>query len=85
MVNAKNYAFKVHPQAPNSQARLQAYGTVINCRKPGGKRAAKEQKEVRSRQVPLVHIEGTLKRKWGTISIVGLFCTHPAGTTTEAS
>jgi hypothetical protein len=65
MVNAKNYTFKVHPQPPNSQARSQAYGTVINCRKPVGKRAAGGQKEVRSRQVPLANIEGTLKRKWG--------------------
>jgi hypothetical protein len=64
MVNAKNFTFKVHPQQPNSQASLQAYGTVINCRKPGGKRAARDSKEVRSRQVPLANVGGTLKRKW---------------------
>jgi hypothetical protein len=64
MVNAKNFAFKVHPQQPNSQASLQAYGTVINCRKPGGRRTARDSKEVRSRQVPLANVGGTLKRKW---------------------
>jgi hypothetical protein len=64
MVNAKNFAFKVHPQQPNVQASLQAYGTVINCRKSGGKRTARGSKEVRSRQVPLANVGGTLKRKW---------------------
>ncbi|OAK95781.1 hypothetical protein IQ06DRAFT_297335 [Phaeosphaeriaceae sp. SRC1lsM3a] len=63
MVNAKNFAFKVQPQQPNSQASVQAYGTVLNCRRPVGKRAPKEQKEVRSRQVIWVNVEGTLKRK----------------------
>jgi hypothetical protein len=63
MVNAKNFAFKVQPQQPNSQASLQAYGTVINCRKPGGRRTARDQKEVRSRQVVLANVERTLKRK----------------------
>jgi hypothetical protein len=64
MVNAKNFAFKVQPQQPNSQASRQAYGTVINCRKPGSRRTARDQKEVRSRQVVLAHVESTLKRKW---------------------
>jgi hypothetical protein len=64
MVNAKNYAFKVHPQQPNIQASRQAYGTVINCRKSGGKRTVRGPKEVRSRQVPLANVGGTLKRKW---------------------
>ncbi|KAH7085140.1 hypothetical protein BKA63DRAFT_499065 [Paraphoma chrysanthemicola] len=66
MVNAKNVAFKVNKQTPINQGPLQAYGTVINCRKPGGKRSstAKDQKEVRSHHVPL-NVEGTLKRKRG--------------------
>ncbi|KAF2035509.1 hypothetical protein EK21DRAFT_47623, partial [Setomelanomma holmii] len=65
MVNAKNVAFKVNKQTPINQGPLQAYGTVINCRKPGGKRGPREQKEVRSHHVLLANVEGTLKRKRG--------------------
>jgi hypothetical protein len=67
MVFVKNYAFKVQPQTPDSQAGSQAYAsvTVINCRKPCGRRAAKGQKEPGSRQVPLANVDGTLKRKRG--------------------
>ncbi|KAF1928554.1 uncharacterized protein M421DRAFT_100880 [Didymella exigua CBS 183.55] len=63
MVNVKNVAFKVNKQTPISQTPPQAYGTVINCRKPGGKRAFKELKEVRSHSVPLTNVSGTKKRK----------------------
>lgn len=63
MVNVKNVAFKVNKQTPISQTPPQAYGTVINCRKPGGKRAFKEVKEVRSHSVPLTNVSGTKKRK----------------------
>ena len=63
MVNVKNVAFKVNKQTPISQAPAQAYGTVINCRRPGGKRAFKELKEVRSHSVPLTNVAGTKKRK----------------------
>lgn len=65
MVNAKNVAFKVNKQTPFSQTLAGAYGTVINCRKPGGKGASREQKEVRSHHVPLANIPGALKRKRG--------------------
>ncbi|KAL5120094.1 hypothetical protein ACEQ8H_001919 [Pleosporales sp. CAS-2024a] len=60
MVNAKNYAFKVHPQQPNSRASTQAHGTVINCRRPGGKRSARDAKGVQSHHVLL---DAGLKRK----------------------
>ncbi|KAH6639516.1 hypothetical protein C7974DRAFT_388680 [Boeremia exigua] len=63
MVNVKNVAFKVNKQTPVSQTPPQAYGTVINCRKPGGKRAFKEMKEVRSHSVPLTNVSGSKKRK----------------------
>jgi hypothetical protein len=63
MVNAKNYAFKVHPQQPNCQASTQAHGAVINCRKPGGKRTARDAKEVQSHHVTFVNVEAALKRK----------------------
>ena len=63
MVDVKNVAFKVNKQTPISQAPPQAYGTVINCRKPGGKRAFKELKEVRSHSVPLTNVSGTKKRR----------------------
>lgn len=63
MVNVKNVAFKVNKQTPISQAPPQAYGTVINCRKPGGKRAFKDLKEVRSHSVPLTNVSGTKKRR----------------------
>lgn len=66
MVNAKNYAFKVQPQQPNSQASQQAHGTVINCRKPGGKRMTKTQKEARLHEVALVTTQDSLKRKRGS-------------------
>ncbi|KAF2256350.1 hypothetical protein BU26DRAFT_513183 [Trematosphaeria pertusa] len=58
MVNSKNVAFKVNKQTPTSAAPPQAYGTVINCRKPGGKRALKEEKEVKSRRVRLAKVSG---------------------------
>ncbi|KAF2625626.1 hypothetical protein BU25DRAFT_412660 [Macroventuria anomochaeta] len=63
MVNVKNVAFKVNKQTPVSQTPPQAYGTVINCRKPGGKRAFKEMKEVRSHSVLLTNVSGTKKRR----------------------
>jgi hypothetical protein len=62
MVNAKNVAFKVNAQTPMSYTPP-AFGTVINCRKPGGRRAPREQKEVRSHDVPLSNVPGSLKRK----------------------
>ncbi|KAH7359970.1 hypothetical protein BKA66DRAFT_514829 [Pyrenochaeta sp. MPI-SDFR-AT-0127] len=65
MVNAKNVAFKVNKQTPFSQTLAGAYGTVINCRKPGGSKTAHEQKEVRSHHVPLANVPGALKRKRG--------------------
>jgi hypothetical protein len=71
MVNAKGVAFKVNRQTPISKPPLQPYGTVINCRKPAGKRAIKEQKEVRSHYVAFNNIEGTLKRKRGEEGDVG--------------
>jgi hypothetical protein len=63
MVNVKNVAFKVNKQTPISQTPPQAYGTVINCRKPGGKRTFREPKEVRSHSVPLTNVSGTKRRK----------------------
>lgn len=63
MVNAKNVAFKVNKQTPICVTPSQAYGSVINCRKPVGKRTSKAQREVQSRPVRLSNIEGTLKRK----------------------
>lgn len=63
MVNAKNYAFKVHPQQPNCQASTQAHGAIINCRKPGAKRIARDAKDVLSQQVSFVDVDGVLKRK----------------------
>jgi hypothetical protein len=63
MVNAKNYAFKVLPQLPNSQASTQSHGTVINCRKPASKRAARDPKEGSSHHVPVANLEDSLKRK----------------------
>ena len=65
MVNAKNVAFKVNKQTPFSQTLAGAYGTVINCRKPGGSKATHGQKEVRSHHVPLANVPGALKRKRG--------------------
>jgi len=63
MVNVKNVAFKVNKQTPVSQAPPQAYGTVINCRKPGGKRSFREFKEVRSHSVPLTNVSGTKRKR----------------------
>lgn len=63
MVNAKNVAFKVNKQTPFSQTLAGAYGTVINCRKSGGKGVPREQHEVRTRHVPLTNVPGALKRK----------------------
>lgn len=59
MVNSKNVAFKVDKQTPARAAPPQPYATVINCRKPGGKRAFKVVEEVRSQQVPLTKISGS--------------------------
>ena len=61
MVNAKYVAFTVNKQTPFLQTPDQAYATVINCRRPGGKRAGLAQ-EVRSHNVPLAMVEGSLKR-----------------------
>jgi hypothetical protein len=63
MVKARNYAFKVLPQLPNSQASTQSLGTVINCRKPASKRAARDPKEGLSHAVPVANCEESLKRK----------------------
>lgn len=65
MVNAKHVAFKVNQQTPNYPTAPEAYGTVLNCRKPGGKRVLDEQREVPSHHVPLVNVPGSRKRKWG--------------------
>lgn len=65
MVNAKNVAFKVNKQAPISQGPAQAYGTVLNCRQPAGKRTGREEKEVRSHHVALTNVGGPPKRKRG--------------------
>lgn len=53
MVNAKNVSFKVSKQLPGKNAAPQPFATVINCRKPKGKRAKKKQDELKSQQVPL--------------------------------
>lgn len=58
MVNSKNVAFKVNKQTPTNGPPPQAYGTVINCRKPGGKRAQRGEKEVKSQRVRLTKIPG---------------------------
>jgi len=65
MVNSKNVTFKVNRQVPISHPPAQAYGTVINCRKAIGKRAAKEKKEAQSHYVAFTNVDGNLKRKWG--------------------
>ncbi|PSN68723.1 hypothetical protein BS50DRAFT_323334 [Corynespora cassiicola Philippines] len=59
MVNSKNVAFKVNKQTPSSGPPPRAFGTVINCRKPAGKRALKGVDEVRSQQVPLTRVHGS--------------------------
>ena len=64
MVNAKYVAFTVNKQTPFLQTPDQAYATVINCRPPTGKRAGYAH-EVRSHNVPLAKVEGSLKRKRG--------------------
>lgn len=58
MVNSKNVAFKVNKQTPSNGPPPQAYGTVINCRKPSGKRALRGEKEVKSQRVRLTKIAG---------------------------
>ncbi|KAF2467040.1 uncharacterized protein BDR25DRAFT_305840 [Lindgomyces ingoldianus] len=63
MVNSKNVAFKVDKQAPVRGPPPQPFGTVINCRKPGGKRAMSQIEEVRSQQVPLTKISGAFQRE----------------------
>ncbi|KAF2184414.1 hypothetical protein K469DRAFT_633847 [Zopfia rhizophila CBS 207.26] len=63
MVNSKNVAFKVDKQTPVRGPPPQPYGTVINCRKPGGKRALRELEEVKSQQVPLSKIAGALQKE----------------------
>ncbi|KAL6707163.1 hypothetical protein ACN47E_004710 [Coniothyrium glycines] len=65
MVNAKNVAFKVNKQAPISQGPAQAYGTVLNCRQPAGRKTGREEKEVRSHHVALTNVGGPPKRKRG--------------------
>lgn len=65
MVNAKNVAFKVNKQAPIAQGPAQAYGTVLNCRQPTGKKSGREEKEVRSHHVALTNVGGPPKRKRG--------------------
>jgi hypothetical protein len=59
MVNAKNVAFKVDKQNPSGALPSQPFGTVINCRKPGGKRSGNGAGEVKSRQVPLSKVPGS--------------------------
>jgi hypothetical protein len=92
MVNAKGVAFKVNAQTPISQTLAHAYGTVINCRRTVGKRAAKEQKEAKSRHVILRNVhrsEGSLKRKRSAedgdsedVSTAAMFSAIDAATTT---
>ncbi|KAF2018176.1 hypothetical protein BU24DRAFT_421185 [Aaosphaeria arxii CBS 175.79] len=53
MVNSKNVSFKVDKQAPIQGPPPLPYATVINCRKPRGKRSLKGGEEVRSQQVPV--------------------------------
>jgi hypothetical protein len=69
MVNSKNVAFKVNKQTPQNGPPPQAFGTVINCRKPGGRRALRaEKEEVKSQRVRLTkiadpeHLTGKRKR-----------------------
>ncbi|KAF2652468.1 hypothetical protein K491DRAFT_718898 [Lophiostoma macrostomum CBS 122681] len=59
MVNAKNVAFKVDKQNPSGALPSQPFATVINCRKPGGRRSEKDVGEVKSRQVPLSKVPGS--------------------------
>lgn len=58
MVNSKDFAFKVNKQTPANGSLPPAYGTVIDCRPAYGKRAAKNEKEVRSRPVRLTRVPG---------------------------
>jgi hypothetical protein len=64
MVNAKNVAFTVNKQTPFLQTLDQAHATILNCRPATGKRSGIQQ-EVRSHNVPLAKVEGSLKRKRG--------------------
>jgi hypothetical protein len=70
MVNSKNVTFKVNKQKPVEGPPPQPYATVINCRKPSGKRALQGVVEARSLQVPLTENfrrpqKGTKrKREW---------------------
>ncbi|KAF2266644.1 hypothetical protein CC78DRAFT_566714 [Lojkania enalia] len=68
MVNSKNVAFKVDKQSPARWPPPQPYSTVINCRKPGSKRASKQAQGIRSQQVPLTKVPGISlgerKRVW---------------------
>lgn len=50
MVNSKHAAFKVNKQTPANGPPPQAYSTVINCRKPGGKRASRVEKNAKPQQ-----------------------------------
>ncbi|ORY12251.1 hypothetical protein BCR34DRAFT_468953, partial [Clohesyomyces aquaticus] len=61
MVNSKNVAFKVNKQVPVRGPPPQPFGTVINCRKPTGKRAINRIEEVRSQQVPLSKVPGVFE------------------------
>jgi len=56
MVLSRNVTFKVNKQTPTSGPPPQAYGTVINFRKPGGKRAIKAKKEPKSQRVRLTKV-----------------------------
>lgn len=58
MVNSKDFAFKVNKQRPASGSLPPAYGSVIDCRPAYGKRAAKNEKEVKSRPVRLTRVPG---------------------------
>jgi hypothetical protein len=55
MVNSRNATFKVNKQTPIQGPPPEPYSTVINCRKPGGKRA-KANDSIKSQQVPLTKI-----------------------------
>ncbi|PVH94134.1 hypothetical protein DM02DRAFT_204137 [Periconia macrospinosa] len=57
MVNSKHAVFKVNKQTPAHGPPPQAYSTVINCRKHGGKRA-KDKKDMRARVLRFAKIPG---------------------------
>ncbi|CAI6338191.1 unnamed protein product [Periconia digitata] len=72
MVNSKHAAFKVNKQTPANGPPPQAYSTVINCRKPAGKRAlalkerggdVKELRTLRFTKIPGVPCPEQLPQK----------------------